>query len=136
MASATRRLPTGTAVGRYSVERFIGAGGMADVYAARDRHLGRTVALKILQGPRSADPARVQRFAREAQLASALNHPSIVSVYDAGTAELPDGETIHYLAMELIDGRSLGEWARSNRSCTSKLELLAAVADGLARAHE
>ncbi|HVS30540.1 MAG TPA: LpqB family beta-propeller domain-containing protein [Thermoanaerobaculia bacterium] len=135
MASATRRLPPGTAVGRYSVERFIGAGGMADVYAARDQHLGRIVALKILQRARSSDPERVQRFAREAQLASALNHPSIVSVHDAGSADLPDGETVHYLAMELIDGRPLGEWARSNRSLVAKLELLAAVAEGLARAH-
>ena len=101
---------------------------MGDVYLARDLELGRAVALKVLRG--SSDPARVERFIREARLASSLNHPAIVSVFDAGEA----GGT-RYLAMELIAGATLDEWARSTRDVRKVIETLAAVADGLARAH-
>ncbi|MGH7552686.1 MAG: protein kinase domain-containing protein, partial [Longimicrobiales bacterium] len=118
---------TGPVIGRYRVERFLGAGGMADVYVVRDLQLGRLVALKIL---RATDPARIERFIREAQLASSLNHPAIVSVYDAGTVD-----SMHYLAMELIEGQTLDVWTRSTRDVRKIVEVLAAVADGLARAH-
>jgi serine/threonine protein kinase/Tol biopolymer transport system component len=124
-------IPAGTTVSpRYRIEGFLGAGGMAEVYAARDLQLDRTVALKVLSPERASDPARMQRFVREAQLASSLNHPAIIAVHDAGAF---DG--IHYLAMELIDGQTLDLWSRSVRDQEKLLEIFIAVADGLARAH-
>ncbi|HJT16556.1 MAG TPA: serine/threonine-protein kinase, partial [Thermoanaerobaculia bacterium] len=121
-------LPSGTTIGRYVVEERVGAGGMGDVYSARDSVLGRPVALKILPESLAADRDRVERFMREARAASSLNHPAIVTVYDCGVAR-----GVPYLAMELIDGESLGPWSRRNpRKLTG---VLAQIADGLARAH-
>jgi len=101
---------------------------MGEVYSARDSVLDRRVALKILPESLAADRDRVERFMREARAASSLNHPAIVTVYDCGVA---DG--VPYLAMELIDGESLGQWSRRN---PKKLTgVLAQIADGLARAH-
>jgi serine/threonine protein kinase len=133
--AASGSLPPKTPLGRYRIEHLLGAGGMGDVYAARDTQLGRTVALKILSPDRSMDPSRVQRFIREAQLASSLNHPAIISVHDAGSAELESGATVHYLAMELVEGQTLDVWARSARDLRKVLDVLSAIADGLARAH-
>jgi Tol biopolymer transport system component/predicted Ser/Thr protein kinase len=121
-------LTAGTRIGRYEVQSLLGAGGMGEVYIARDTVLGRLVALKVL--PSDCDPQRVARFVREAQASSALNHPAIVSVHDAGSA---DG--IRFLAMELIDGESLSEWLRSRRNVRRGIEYLAQVADALASAH-
>src|SRR5205085_1464930 len=121
-------LSPGTFVGRYEIESFLGAGGMGEVYAARDTVLGRRIALKVL--PPGCEGVRVERFAREARASSALNHPAIVSVHDAGRA---DG--IQFLAMELIDGESLSSWMRSHRNPRRATELLAQVADGLAGSH-
>ena len=90
-------LSLGTRVGRYEIEWFLGAGSMGEVYAARDTVLGRRIALKVL--PSGCERVRMERFAREARASSALNHPAIVSVHDAGSA---DG--IQFLAMELIEG--------------------------------
>src|SRR4051812_39273126 len=87
-------IPPQTVLGRYRVDRFVGAGGMGEVYAATDLQLARTVALKVLSPARASDPSRVQRFIREAELASSLNHPGIVSVHDAGSATLPGGESV------------------------------------------
>jgi len=120
----------GALFGRYRVTRPIGAGGMGEVYEAIDETLGRRVALKVLPADRATDPARVERFVREARLASALNHPAIVSVYDSGLAG-----GMHYVAMELIEGETLAVWSRAGRDRTATLELLARIADGLARAH-
>jgi serine/threonine protein kinase len=121
-------LSPGTRAGRYEVESFLGAGGMGEIYVARDTVLGRRIALKVL--PEGCDRDRITRFIREAKASSALNHPAIVSVHDAGSA---DG--IHFLAMELIDGEPLSEWMRSHHSLTRVAELMAQVADGLACAH-
>ena len=123
-------VPAGTRVGRYEIVSLLGAGGMGEVYAARDGNLGRQVALKILPPQRTKDPDRVARFVREAHASSALNHPAIVSVHDAGS----DGD-VHFLAMELIDGEPLSEWTRKHRSLARATELMAQVAEGLARAH-
>ena len=122
------------AVGRFIVEDFLGAGGMGELYAARDVQLGRRVALKILPLSRSADSDRVERFVREARAASSLNHPAIVTIFDSGTATLA-GETVHYLAMELIDGETLTAWTRGGRNRHKLLSVLAQAAEGLARAH-
>ncbi|HEX2123062.1 MAG TPA: LpqB family beta-propeller domain-containing protein [Thermoanaerobaculia bacterium] len=123
-------VPTGTRVGRYEIVSLLGAGGMGEVYAANDSNLGRRVALKILPPHRTKDPERVERFVREARASSALNHPAIVSVHDAGSE---DG--VHFLAMELIDGEPLSAWLRKNRNLARTVEIMAQVAEGLARAH-
>src|SRR5436309_15545894 len=102
-------LPPGTRVGRYEIESFLGAGGMGEVFVARDTILGRRIALKVL--PSGCERDRIARFIREAQASSALNHPAIVSVHDAGWV---DG--IQFLAMELIDGEPLSDWMRSHRN--------------------
>lgn len=121
-------LSPGTRIGRYEVESFLGAGGMGEVYVARDTTLGRRIALKVL--PSGCERDRIARFIREAQASSALNHPAIVSVHDAGSA---DG--IQFLAMELIDGEPLSSWMRSHRNTRRATELMAQLAEGLASAH-
>src|SRR2546421_5020644 len=90
--------------GRYRIQRKLGAGGMADVYLAEDQELGRRVAIKILNGRHANDDQFIERFRREAKNAAALNHPSIVSIYDRGEAE-----DTYYIAMEFLDGRTLNE---------------------------
>jgi serine/threonine-protein kinase len=90
--------------GRYRIQRKLGAGGMADVYLAEDQELGRRVAIKILNGRHANDDQFIERFRREAKNAAALNHPSIVSIYDRGEAE-----DTYYIAMEYLDGRTLKE---------------------------
>ncbi|HEY0155810.1 MAG TPA: protein kinase [Thermoanaerobaculia bacterium] len=129
--AAVGSVPAGTRVGRYEIVSLLRQGGMGEVYSAEDRNLGRRVALKILPKHRTSDPERVARFVREARASSTLNHPSIVSVHDAGS----EGD-VHFLAMELIDGQPLSEWMRRRRSLAAKVEVMAQVADGLARAHD
>src|SRR3954468_11041520 len=90
--------------GRYTIERKLGSGGMADVYLAEDRELGRPVALKLLNERHANDDQFVERFRREAQSAAGLNHPNIVSIFDRGQAE-----GTYYIAMEYLDGRTLKE---------------------------
>jgi len=90
--------------GRYRILRKLGSGGMANVYLAEDEDLGRRVAIKILNDRYANDEAFTERFRREAKSAAALSHPNIVSIYDRGTA---DGRP--YIAMEVIEGRSLKE---------------------------
>src|SRR3954452_2895763 len=97
-------LESGTQLGPYEIVSLLGAGGMGEVYRARDKRLARTVALKVLSADVAADPGRRQRFEQEARAASALNHPNILSVYDIGTQ---DG--LAYIVSELIDGESLRE---------------------------
>src|SRR5947207_8044713 len=90
--------------GRYKIIRKLGAGGMADVHLAEDQELGRRVAIKILIDRHANDVQFIERFRREAKNAAALNHPSIVSIYDRG-----DVEDTYYIAMEFLDGRTLKE---------------------------
>lgn len=123
-------VPAGTRVGRYEIVSLLGRGGMGEVYSATDSNLGRQVALKILPSHRTSDLDRVARFVREARASSALNHPSIVAVHDAGS----EGD-VHYLAMELIDGEPLSIWMKKSRGLSRIIELMAQVAEGLARAH-
>jgi serine/threonine-protein kinase len=94
--------------GRYRILRKLGAGGMAAVYLAEDDELGRRVAIKILNDRYATDDAFVERFRREAKSAAGLSHPNIVSVYDRGEAE-----GTYYIAMEVIEGRSLKETIRT-----------------------
>lgn len=85
----------------YEIGEKLGQGGMAEVWRARDTHLDREVALKLLPGDVAGDADRIRRFQQEARAASALNHPHIVSIHDTGEA---DG--IHFIAMELVEGVS------------------------------
>src|SRR5688500_15139686 len=99
-------LPSGTQVGPYVVAAQLGVGGMGEVYRARDARLGRDVALKVLRrvlvlGDNGQEDA-LDRLLREAMLASALNHPNIVTIYETGVYERD-----RYIAMELIDGTTL-----------------------------
>src|SRR5919205_804984 len=88
--------------GRYRILRKLGSGGMANVYLAEDEELGRRVAIKILNDRYANDELFIERFRREAKSAAALSHPNIVSIYDRGEAE-----GTYYIAMEVIEGRSL-----------------------------
>jgi len=124
-------VPPGTRVGLYEIVALIGAGGMGEVYRANDTRLNRPVAIKFLSATLADAEAR-RRFQREAQVASSLNHPHILTVYDAG--ELDDRQ---YLVTELIDGGTLSDWASAGpRSYHDIADLLTGVADGLAAAHD
>src|SRR5687767_9330131 len=97
-------LRPGTRLGQYEVLHPIGAGGMGEVYRARHQKLERDVAIKVLPSALAADRSNLARFEREARTASALNHPNIVVIHDIGEHE---GTT--YIAMELVEGRTLRE---------------------------
>jgi serine/threonine protein kinase len=92
----------GRALTHYQVLSLLGAGGMGEVYLARDSRLGRTVALKILPGDLARDPERMQRFEREARAASALNHPNVAIIHDVGVS---DG--LHFIVMEHVEGETV-----------------------------
>ncbi len=125
-------LPAGTRLGSYEILASLGAGGMGEVYRARDGRLSRDVAVKVLPAELAAEAERLARFEQEARSASALNHPNIVTIYEVGSS---DG--VSYIAMELVDGRTLRELVASGPLPARRLLPIAAqVADGLAKAHE
>src|SRR5687767_5008200 len=108
-------LEPGTRFGAYEILSVLGAGGMGQVYRARDPHLEREVAIKILAPELARDRASVARFEREARTVSSLNHPHIVHIYDIGVAGTP-AVPAHYIAMELVDGEPLrGRLRRGQR---------------------
>jgi len=124
-------LAAGTRLGPYEILSQLGAGGMGEVYRARDSRLGRDVAIKVLPAEYSADPGRLSRFEQEARAASALNHPNIVTVHDIGQVD-----SVPYIAMELIEGNSVRELIASGPVPVRKLLGIATqVAEGLAKAH-
>jgi eukaryotic-like serine/threonine-protein kinase len=131
-AIGTGPLQNGMKLGPYTILGSVGSGGMGEVYRARDSRLDRTVAIKILPAEFSADSDRLNRFQREARSASALNHPNIVTIYELGQ----DG-SIHYIAMELVEGKTLRD-RLSARSLPIReaIEIAAQIAEGLAKAHE
>jgi eukaryotic-like serine/threonine-protein kinase len=124
-------LLTGSRLGVYELQATIGAGGMGVVYRALDTNLNRSVAIKVLSDE-LADPSARRRFQREAQMASSLNHPHILTVHDAG-----EFEGRQYLVTEFVDGGTLKDWRQAaRRSWRQTVELLVGVADGLAAAHQ
>ena len=127
-------LAVGTPLGPYEVTAFLGSGGMAEVYRARDTRLGREVAVKILPEHFASDREALARFEREARTASSLNHPHLVTIFDIGQAEVL-GQRLHYMAMELIHGDTLRHRLQ-HESRDTLLGLVADVADGLAKAHD
>ncbi|MGC1257332.1 MAG: protein kinase [Candidatus Acidiferrales bacterium] len=126
-------LPAGTHLGPYEILALLGAGGMGEVYRARDARLDRIVAIKILPAAIAADSDHLRRFEREARSASALNHPNIITIHELGQ----DGST-RYIAMELIEGQTLRELLRGGGGLPVRkvLEIAAQAAEGLAKAHE
>src|SRR5262245_42740240 len=102
-------LPNGTRLGPYEIVAPIGAGGLGEVYRARDVRLHRTVAVKILPDSLAADAQFRDRFDREAHAVSQLNHPNVCAVYDVGEAANPEGHAsnLRYLVMEYLDGETL-----------------------------
>jgi eukaryotic-like serine/threonine-protein kinase len=100
-------LPTGTRLGAYEILGPLGAGGMGEVYRARDTRLERTVALKVLPDEYFEDKERVARFEREAKLLAALNHPGIAAIYSfeetPGSPDSPGSSGRHLLVMELLE---------------------------------
>src|SRR5437660_7428030 len=96
------RVASGTKLGPYEVIAPLGAGGMGEVWRARDTRLSREVAIKVLPAEVAADPSRLKRFEKEARSASALNHPNIVTIYDIGTSD-----SISWIVMERVEGKML-----------------------------
>ena len=124
-------LSAGTRLGPYQVLAPIGAGGMGEVYRARDSRLGREVALKILPAAFASDSDRVRRFEQEGRAAAALNHPNIVVIYDAGS----EGD-VFYVATELLEGETLRERLAQHALPVRKaIDYAIQIARGLAAAH-
>ena len=105
-------LHAGFRLGPYEIVAALGAGGMGEVYRARDTRLGRTVAIKILPPDRHPTPEARMRFEREARTASQLSHPHICALYDVGRQDTGDGDGVDYLVMEHLEGETLAERLR------------------------
>jgi eukaryotic-like serine/threonine-protein kinase len=123
-------LSAGTHLGPYEILAPIGAGGMGEVYRARDSRLGREVALKILPAAFASDPDRVRRFEQEGRAAAALNHPNIVVIYDSGSKG-----GVFYVATELLHGETLRERLTNALPVRKAIDYAIQVARGLAAAH-
>ena len=122
---------SGTTLGRYEVQSLLGAGGMGEVYLARDKQLDRAVALKILPSDLVSNPDRMRRFVQEAKAAATLNHPHIAHIYEIGQAE-----DVNFIAMELIEGQTLKDKIHLDQIELGKaLKYLQQVAEGLDKAH-
>jgi eukaryotic-like serine/threonine-protein kinase len=125
-------LTPGTKLGPYEIQSPLGAGGMGEVYRARDARLNRDVAIKILPASFSVDPERLQRFAQESRAAAALNHPNILSIYDIG-----NDRGAPYVVSELLEGETLRDRLRNGALSSRKaIEYAQQIARGLAAAHE
>ena len=127
-------LPSGSRLGPYEVLAPIGAGGMGEVYRAKDPRLGRDVAIKVLPASFSSDPDRLKRFEQEARAAGILNHPNITAVHDIGT-NASDGAP--YVVQELLEGETLRSELASGRFAPRQaIDYAIQIAQGLAAAHE
>lgn len=125
-------LTSGTRLGPYEIIAPLGAGGMGEVFRARDTRLGREVAVKVLPESFAADSDRLRRFEQEARAVAALNHPNILALHDIG---LQDG--VHYLVTELLEGETLRALMASSTLSTRKAQEYALqIAHGIAAAHD
>src|SRR5215510_13415488 len=121
----------GTRFGPYEIVSLLGAGGMGEVYQARDDRLNRMVALKVLPAELVANEERKRRFIQEARLASSLQHPNIITIFDIGSAEGNE-----YLAMELVRGRTLDSVIpQKGLRLSEALKFGVQITDALAAAH-
>src|SRR5712691_5726950 len=125
-------LSRGSSIGPYEVVLRLGAGGMGEVYRARDPRLGREVAIKVLLEGAAQDRDRLRRFISEAKAASALNHPNILTVHEIG-----ETESGPYIVTELVDGQTVRELLASGPLPVSRaLDIAIQTAEGIAKAHE
>src|SRR5512132_1906992 len=125
-------LAAGNRLGPYEILGQIGAGGMGEVYRAKDPRLGRDVAIKVLPASFSQDADRLRRFEQEARAAGVLNHPNITAVYDIGTHE-----EAPYVVQELLEGETLrAAFAAVKLSPRKAIDYALQIAHGLAAAHE
>ena len=127
-------LTAGTSLGAYSVVRLLGAGGMGEVYQARDTRLGRDVAIKVLPDGVANDPDRLARFEREAQLLASLNHRNISQLYG-----IEDSAGVRALVLELVEGPTLEERIAQSRTglpIEEAITVARQVADAIEAAHE
>jgi eukaryotic-like serine/threonine-protein kinase len=127
-------LTAGTSLGTYSVVRLLGAGGMGEVYQARDTRLGRDVAIKVLPDGVANDPDRLARFEREAQLLASLNHRNISQLYG-----IEDSAGVRALVLELVEGPTLEERIAQSRTglpIEEAITVARQVADAVEAAHE
>jgi serine/threonine protein kinase len=132
LAEGRTRSMVGRVLGPYQIVSFLGAGGMGEVYRARDSRIGRDVAIKVLPPGIAADPARLQRFEQEARATGALNHPNILAIHDIG---FEDGAP--YVVYELLEGETLRQRLRHGSLPRRKaLDHARQIALGLAAAHE
>ena len=125
-------LSAGTKLGPYEIESPLGAGGMGEVYRARDSRLGRAVAVKVLPESLAQDPDRRRRFEKEARAASSLNHPAIITIHDVGV----QGD-VPYVVFELLEGETLASRLAAGPPPKSQaIGWAIELARGLAAAHE
>lgn len=125
-------LKPGTVLGVFEVLGTLGAGGMGEVYRARDSRLGREVAIKVLPEAVANDPARLTRFEREARALAAVDHPNVAAIHG-----LEDAGGIRFLVMQLVEGRTLDECLKDGRlQVAEALSIFSQLAEGLASAHE
>src|SRR5262245_31439304 len=125
-------LRSGTRLGTYEILGALGAGGMGEVYRAKDLRLGREVALKVLPADVASNPDRLARFEREARTVAGLNHPNIVTLHS-----FEDEDGIRFLTMELVEGRSLSTLITPGGLSRSEiLDIAIALSQALAAAHE
>src|SRR5947207_2560983 len=119
-------IAAGTRFDRYEILSPLGKGGMGEVYLAQDTRLGRKIALKLLPAEFTQDADRVRRFEQEAQAASALNHPNIITIYEIGEV---DGA--HFIATEFIEGQTLREPMTSRIQMSAMIESAIQIASAL-----
>ena len=122
----------GKSLGPYEILDKLGAGGMGDVYLAKDTRLGRSVAVKVLPEEYASDPERLARFEQEARAAAALNHPHIAAVFDVG-----ESGGVHYMVQEHLEGQTLGDRLQNKGAMSTKaaLDLAIEIVEALAAAH-
>jgi serine/threonine protein kinase len=125
-------LVVGEKFGHYKVQSAIGAGGMGEIYRARDTRLKRDVAIKILPENLTQDASAIERFMREAFAASALNHPNILTIFDIG-----EHDNIHFIATEFVEGQTLRQkMESSSMNLAETLDIAVQVAGALIAAHD
>ncbi|MFI5026381.1 MAG: protein kinase [Solirubrobacterales bacterium] len=130
-------MESGVRIGPYAITTKLGAGGMGEVYRAADTKLGREVAIKVLPAELAQDPERLARFEREAKLLASLNHPNIAHVYGFESAALDEGDSVHFLAMELVEGEELAERLKGGPVPVAEaLAIARQIAEALEEAHE
>jgi serine/threonine-protein kinase len=132
LPGGTKQLEAGTSLGHYEIIKQIGAGGMGEVYLAKDKKLDRQVAIKILNERFSRDESNLRRFVSEARAASALNHPNILTIYEIG-----ESDDVHYIVSEFIKGNTVRETLKENTlELSAVLDISIQIANALCAAHE